>query len=131
MPAVVLYTVLFKILYCKIKTVFFIYCVCFFIYYLCGKYYKPIMLYQQYYIANCVRWMPRLTVGYTNKLDLQTMLSEWNSFICGGLTVHGRRSSLIKASGRLKSSPASLVTGVVNHTILGTEEVLLKYFLNE
>ena len=55
-------TVLFKILYCKIKTVFFIYCICFFTYYLHEKYYKPIMLYRQYYIADCVRWVPRLTL---------------------------------------------------------------------
>ena len=29
-------------------------------YYLCEKYYKPITV--QYYIANCVRWIPRLTL---------------------------------------------------------------------
>ena len=34
-------------------------------YYLGEKYYKPITV--QYYIANCVSWVPRLTV-----LDLQT-----------------------------------------------------------
>ena len=57
-------TVLFKVLYCKIKNVFFIFCV-FLMYYLCEKYYKPIIV--QYYIANCVSWVPRLTL-----LDLQT-----------------------------------------------------------
>ena len=33
-------------------------------YYLCEKYYKPITV--QYYIVNCVSWVPRLTL-----LDLQ------------------------------------------------------------
>ena len=58
-------TILFKVLYCKIKNVFFIFCVCFFMYYLCEKYYKLITV--QYYIANCVNWVPRLTL-----LDVQT-----------------------------------------------------------
>ena len=58
--------VLFKVLYCKIKNVSFIFCIClFFMYYLCEKYYKPITV--QYYIANCVSWVPRLTL-----LDLRT-----------------------------------------------------------
>ena len=81
-------TVLLKVLYCKIKNVFL--CL-FFMYYLCEKYYKPITV--QYYIADCVSWVPRLTL-----LDLQTSwaykrigltnaLLEWNSFICRGLTV--------------------------------------------
>ena len=34
-------------------------------YYLCEKYYKPITV--QYYIADCVSWVPRLTL-----LDLRT-----------------------------------------------------------
>ena len=72
--ALVLYctTVLFKVLYCKIKNVFFIFCVCLFVMlYLCEKYYKPITV--QYYIANCVSWVPRLTLlDLTNKLDLRT-----------------------------------------------------------
>ena len=63
-------TVLFKVLQCKIKNVFFIFCV-FLMYYLCEKYYKPITV--QYYIADCVSWVPRLTLlDLTNKLDLQT-----------------------------------------------------------
>ena len=40
---------------------------CFFMYYLCEKYYKVITV--QYYIADCVGWVPRLTL-----LDL---LSNW------------------------------------------------------
>ena len=37
----------------------------FFMYYLCEKCYKPITV--QYYIADCVSWVPRLTL-----LDLRT-----------------------------------------------------------
>ena len=44
--------------YCKIKNVLFLYL--FFMYYLCEKYCKPITV--QYYIANCVSWVPRLTL---------------------------------------------------------------------
>ena len=56
----------------------------FFVYYFCDRYYKPIIL--QYYITNCVSWVPRLTwlnlqVGLTNTL------SEWNMFVCRELTV--------------------------------------------
>ena len=37
------YTLLFKVLYCKVKNVFVCVCVCLFLstYYLCEKYYKP------------------------------------------------------------------------------------------
>ena len=55
-------TVHFKVLYCKIKILFL--CL-FFMYYLCEKYYKPIIV--QYYIADCVSWPSRLTF-----LDLGT-----------------------------------------------------------
>ena len=55
--------VLFKVLYSKIKNVFFIFCL-FFMYYLCEKYYKPIRV--QYFIADCVSSVSRLTVGLTN-----------------------------------------------------------------
>ena len=64
--------ILFKVLYCKIKDVFFIFCACVCLpslYYFCGKYYKPITL--QYYITNYVSWVPRLTSLDLNKLDLQ------------------------------------------------------------
>ena len=37
-------TILLKVLYCKIKNVFLIFYVCFLMYYLCEKYYKPITL---------------------------------------------------------------------------------------
>ena len=56
-------TVLFKVLYCKIKTFYFL-CL-FFMYYLCDKYYQPIT--EQYYIADHVSWVLRLTL-----LDLRT-----------------------------------------------------------
>ena len=80
--------VLFKVLYCKIKNVFFIFCDClFFMYYLCEKYYKPTTV--KYYIADCVGWVPRLTLlELTNKLDLLNTLLEQNSFIGRGLIVN-------------------------------------------
>ena len=64
--------------YCTVRLKMFIFCL-FFMYYLCKKYYKPITV--QYYIADCVYWVPRLTAGLTNAL------SEQNSFVCSGLTV--------------------------------------------
>ena len=63
MPVVVLTTVLFNVLYCKMKNVLF------FEFVLCAlfvrKYYKPIIV--QYYIVDCISWVPRLTL-----LDLST-----------------------------------------------------------
>ena len=47
-PVAVLYYYTFKVLYYTIKNIFFF---VFFLYYLCEKYYKPIIV--QYYIANC------------------------------------------------------------------------------
>ena len=68
-------TALFKVLYCKTKHVVFTFCVCFLCtYYLCEKYYKPTTV--QYYIADCVSWVPRLTLLDLNKLDLRTC--SWN-----------------------------------------------------
>ena len=55
MPAVMLYSVLFKVLYCKIENVFFLFVL---IYYLCEKHYKPITV--QYCIADYVHLVPRL-----------------------------------------------------------------------
>ena len=51
----------------------------------CEKYHKPFTV--QYYIANCVSWVSRLTLWDLNKLDLTNRLLERNLFICGGLTV--------------------------------------------
>ena len=56
-------TLLFKVLYCKVKNVFFIFC--FVTYYLCEKHYKPVIV--QDYTTNRVSWLPRLTL-----LDLGT-----------------------------------------------------------
>ena len=58
-------------------------------YYLCEKYYKPITV--QYYIADCVSWVPRLTLTY-KQIGLRNVLSEQNSFVCRGLTVVFRRA---------------------------------------
>ena len=44
---------------------FSLFSVFFLMYYLCGKYYKSIIL--QYYVADCVNWVPRLTL-----LDFRT-----------------------------------------------------------
>ena len=68
-------TVLFKVLYCKNKNVYFL-CL-FFMYYLCEKYYKLITV--QYYVADCVSWVPRLTLldlwtNWTYKCTLGTEL---------------------------------------------------------
>ena len=72
--------------YCSVRLKMFYLFI--FMYYLCEKYYKPITV--QYYIADCVSWIPRLTL-----LDLQTNWTDeralrtrtQNSFLCRGLTV--------------------------------------------
>ena len=52
--------------YCTVRLKMFSLFLCLFVtYYLCEKYYKPITV--QYCIADCVSWVPRLTL-----LDLQT-----------------------------------------------------------
>ena len=64
MPAVVL--LLYSSRHCTIRLKMFIFCVCFLcIYYLCEKYYKPIIV--QYCIDDCVSWVFRLTLS-----DLRT-----------------------------------------------------------
>ena len=68
-------TVLFRVLYCKIKN-FFV-CVWSFTYYLCERYYKPITV--QCHIVICVSWVSRLTLldlptNWTYKLALRTEL---------------------------------------------------------
>ena len=54
-------------------------------YYLCEKYYKPITV--QYYIADCVSWVRRLTL-LDLQIGLMNALSEWNSFARRGLTAY-------------------------------------------
>ena len=70
-------TVLFKVLHCKIKKMSSLFLVFFFfMYYLCEKYYKPIAT--QYYIADWVSWVPRLTLSdLTNKLDFWRCSQNW------------------------------------------------------
>ena len=70
--------------YCAVRLKMFSLFLClFFMYYLCEKYYKSITV--QYYIADCVSWIPRLTVGLTNKLDLQTRSWNWTHSYVGHL----------------------------------------------
>ena len=76
-------TILFQAQYCK-SNVFFIFCVFLSTYHLCGKYYKPITV--QYYIADCVGWVPRLC-WTCEQTGLTNMLLKQNLFICRGLTV--------------------------------------------
>ena len=55
-------------------------------YYLCEKYYKLITV--QYYIADCVSWVPRLTLlDLTNKLDLR-MCSQNRTRLCVGVLLY-------------------------------------------
>ena len=54
-------------------------------YYSCEKYYKPITA--QYYIANYVSWVLRLTCWIYKQVRLTNVLSEQNSFVCRGLSV--------------------------------------------
>ena len=48
---------------------------------MCERYYKPVAV--KYYIVDCVKWVPRLTL----ELEFTHALSEWNSFVCEGLAV--------------------------------------------
>jgi len=45
------------------------------------------LLHIQYYIADHVSWVPRLTLSDLEQTILMNMLSEWNSFIWRGLTI--------------------------------------------
>ena len=62
-------TVLFKVCTVRLEMLSLFFCVCFFMCCLCEKHYKPITV--QYYTADCVSWVPRLTF-----LDLLT--HSWN-----------------------------------------------------
>ena len=60
-------TVLFKVLFCKIKNVLYF---LFVMYFLCEKYCKPTIIIQ-YYTVDRVSWVLRLTsLDLMNKLDL-------------------------------------------------------------
>ena len=54
-------------------------------YYLFEMYYKLITV--QYYIVDCVSWVPRLTLLNLQKIGLMNTLSEQNLLICRGLTL--------------------------------------------
>ena len=58
----------------KMVSLFFM----FVMHYLCEEYYKPGKV--QYHTANCVRWVPRLTL-VDLQIGLANPLSEWNSLI--------------------------------------------------
>ena len=58
----------------KMVSLFFM----FVMHYLCEEYYKPGKV--QYHTANCVRWVPRLTL-VDLQIGLANLLSEWNSLI--------------------------------------------------
>ena len=59
-------------------------CLFVFLYYLCEKCYKPITV--QYYIADCVSWVSRLTLlDLQKKLDLQTCSGNRTHSYVGGL----------------------------------------------
>ena len=67
------------LLYFSRLKIYFIFCVCFFMYYLCKKYCKPVTV--QYCVVDCVSWVPRLTLldlgtNWTHRCTLRT------EFIC-------------------------------------------------
>ena len=72
----------------------FVFCVL-----LCEKYCKPIV---QYYIANCISWVPRLTlldlqkIGLTNELDLRTCFQNGIHSCVGDLLYAENRKALIQ-----------------------------------
>ena len=85
-------TVLFEVLYCKMKNVYF------FMSYLCEKYYKSITV--QYYMADCVSWVPTgRSPGERNGYSLQYSCLE-NPMDRGAwwATVHGAADSWTRLS---------------------------------
>ena len=85
--------------YCTVRLkMFSLFFVClFFMYYLGEKYYKPITV--RYYIADCVSWVPRLTLLDYEQIGVTNTLSERNSFVCRGLTVSTMVVSYLLAPG--------------------------------
>ena len=80
-------TVLYFSRYCTVRLKMFYFLCLFFVYYLCEKYCKLITV--EYYIVDCVSWVPRLTLLDLQTNGLRNMLSEWSSFVCRGLTING------------------------------------------
>ena len=90
-------TVLFKVRCCKIKNILFLLCL-FFMYYLCAKYYMPITV--QYYVANCVYWVPRLTsldlrTNWTGKCTLRMELICMQGSYCIGIAEKGKSKNTL------------------------------------
>ena len=90
-------TILLKVLNCKTKNILFLLCL-FFMYYLCEKYYKPITV--QYYIANCVYWVPRLTLldlrtNWTYKCTLRMELICMQGSYCIGIAEKGKSKNTL------------------------------------
>ena len=83
--------------YCTVRLNMFSSFLClFFRYCLCEWYYKPITV--QYYIANGIGWVPRLTF-----VGLMNVLSEQNSFVYRGLTLFIIINAIISSSQLLVS----------------------------
>ena len=61
------------------------FCVCFFMYNLCEKYYNPIIM--QSCTVSCGSWVPRLALLNLQINVFARTLSEWNLFKCRGLPV--------------------------------------------
>ena len=89
---------------CTVRLEMFYLCVCFFMYYLCDKYYKHITV--QYYIANFVSWASRVTL-----LDLGTCSErEQNLLVCRRLTrVWGAHLSQPRSPAKASSRPVQTV----------------------
>ena len=77
-------------------------------YYLCEKYYKPNTV--QYYIANCVSWVPRLTLlDLTKQPDLRTRSQNRTHSYVGDLlywvVITVKREALGFPGGALVKNP--------------------------
>lgn len=72
-------TVLFRVLSCKFKKVFFFY-VFDFMYFLSEKYYKSITI--QYYVASYVSRVCKLPFWTYKPIGCTNALSGWNSLVC-------------------------------------------------
>ena len=54
-------------------------------YYFCGKYCRAITV--QYHVADCVSWVPRLTLlDLQEQIRLANLLLKWNLLVWRGLT---------------------------------------------
>ena len=83
-------TVILKVLHCKIKNILFSV-------FLCISCMKNIIHLLQYYIADCVSCVPRLTVRFINILDLETCTSNRTHLYVRNLLYHYCQISLFSA----------------------------------